>query len=197
MAIDLARLGTVLQSESWQKSVRILTHWKIWRRARHVKSSSRPKTILTKQGHTIEYYEQDATSVKLQFDEIDTVLARLYSFTEEELDFIINYDIKYRMGVDGGDDAAYVQPILQALAGLGGKGKMADVLDKVLALMKPVLKDVDFQPLASDPETPRWRNAAQWARNTMVQDGLIKSDSPRGTWEMTDAGRAFVKQRSK
>jgi len=135
--------------------------------------------------------------VKLQFDEIDTVLARLYSFTEEELDFIINYDIKYRMGVDGGDDAAYVQPILQALAGLGGKGKMADVLDKVLALMKPVLKDVDFQPLASDPETPRWRNAAQWARNTMVQDGLIKSDSPRGTWEMTDAGRAFVKQRSK
>ena len=23
-----------------------------------------------------------------------------YGFTEEELDFIINYDIKYRMGVD-------------------------------------------------------------------------------------------------
>ncbi len=31
-------------------------------------------------------------------DEIDTVLARHYGFTEEELDFIINYDIKYRMG---------------------------------------------------------------------------------------------------
>jgi len=32
-------------------------------------------------------------------DEIDRVLAKHYGFTEEELDFIINYDIKYRMGV--------------------------------------------------------------------------------------------------
>jgi hypothetical protein len=29
---------------------------------------------------------------------IDESLARHYGFTEEELDFIINYDIKYRMG---------------------------------------------------------------------------------------------------
>jgi hypothetical protein len=33
-------------------------------------------------------------------DEIDRVIAADYSFTEEELDFIINYDIKYRMGKD-------------------------------------------------------------------------------------------------
>ena len=32
--------------------------------------------------------------------EIEVVLARHYGFTEEELDFIINYDIKYRMGRD-------------------------------------------------------------------------------------------------
>ena len=31
-------------------------------------------------------------------DEIDTILAQHYGFTPEELDFIINYDIKYRMG---------------------------------------------------------------------------------------------------
>ena len=31
-------------------------------------------------------------------NEIDYVLAQHYGFTEEELDFIINYDIKYRMG---------------------------------------------------------------------------------------------------
>jgi len=31
-------------------------------------------------------------------DEIDIVLAEHYGFTPEELDFIINYDIKYRMG---------------------------------------------------------------------------------------------------
>jgi hypothetical protein len=32
-------------------------------------------------------------------DEIDRVLAKHYGFTDEELDFIINYDIKYRMGL--------------------------------------------------------------------------------------------------
>lgn len=31
-------------------------------------------------------------------NKIDTVLSECYGFTEEELDFIINYDIKYRMG---------------------------------------------------------------------------------------------------
>ena len=30
--------------------------------------------------------------------EIDELLAKHYGFTEEELDFIINYDIKYCMG---------------------------------------------------------------------------------------------------
>ena len=37
-------------------------------------------------------------------DDIDRLLGKHYGFTEEELDFIINYDIKYRMGVDTEDD---------------------------------------------------------------------------------------------
>ena len=39
-------------------------------------------------------------------DQIDSLLARHYGFTHEELDFIINYDIKYRMGkeLDSGED---------------------------------------------------------------------------------------------
>ena len=42
-----------------------------------------------------EYYPKRSKSI---IDEIDKVLAKHYDFTEEELDFIINYDIKYRMG---------------------------------------------------------------------------------------------------
>lgn len=38
-------------------------------------------------------------------DEIDRVLAEHYGFTAEELDFIVNYDVKYRMGRDAGDEA--------------------------------------------------------------------------------------------
>ena len=37
-------------------------------------------------------------------DEIDHALAVHYGFTDEELDFIINYDIKYRMGRDEEED---------------------------------------------------------------------------------------------
>lgn len=38
-------------------------------------------------------------------DKIDKVLAEHYGFMEEELDFIINYDIKYRMGAENEADA--------------------------------------------------------------------------------------------
>jgi len=38
-------------------------------------------------------------------DEIDRVLAKHYGFTNEELDIIINYDIKYRMGRDVEEEA--------------------------------------------------------------------------------------------
>jgi len=31
-------------------------------------------------------------------DKADTAFAKHYGFNDEELDFIINYDIKYRMG---------------------------------------------------------------------------------------------------
>ena len=91
-------------------------------------------------------------------------------------------------------EAAYYLPILNALVELGGSAKMQEVLDKVHKSMKPILKDVDHEPLASDPDMPRWRNSAQWARNTMRQEGLLKDDSPHGTWEITDAGKDRLKQ---
>lgn len=47
---------------------------------------------------TVESYVYKKKLSKPIIDEIDKVLARHYGFTEEELDFIINYDIKYRMG---------------------------------------------------------------------------------------------------
>ena len=53
---------------------------------------------MLKQGHEIEYDELDASTSKNLLDDIDKTLARRYGFTEEELDFVVNYDIKYRMG---------------------------------------------------------------------------------------------------
>jgi len=63
--------------------------------------------------------------------------------------------------------------------------------------MKGTLKDVDYDPLASDPEMPRWRNTAQWARNSMVKTGLLKADSRRGVWEISDDGRRVLSESSR
>jgi hypothetical protein len=46
----------------------------------------------------IRYEQFRPRTAKSIIDEIDRVLARNYRFAEEELDFIINYDIKYRTG---------------------------------------------------------------------------------------------------
>ena len=92
-------------------------------------------------------------------------------------------------------EQAYYRPILRALQGLNGSASLNDVLDQVLQVMRGELKEVDFEPLASEPEMPRWRNAAQWARNSMVKEGLLKSDSPRGIWEISDVGRRYLAEK--
>ena len=51
-----------------------------------------------------EFQEFRQSLSKPIIDEIDRILAQHYGFTDEELDFIINYDIKYRMGKDDGGD---------------------------------------------------------------------------------------------
>lgn len=40
----------------------------------------------------------------VRMQQIDRVLAQHYGFTDDELDFILNYDIKYCLGLDGGQE---------------------------------------------------------------------------------------------
>ena len=87
---------------------------------------------------------------------------------------------------------AYFKPILQVLNQMGGVGDMSEVLERLPKLMKGTLTDIDFEPLASNTEVPRWWNTAQWAQSAMVQAGLLKADSPRGVWEMTEAGHRLI-----
>lgn len=88
----------------------------------------------------------------------------------------------------------YYAPILRVLTEMGGSGKIGDVLYRVYDEMKAILKPEDKEGLPSDPRTPRWRNAAQWARNTMRREGLLRADSPRGMWEITEQGREWLER---
>ena len=63
---------------------------------------------------------------------------------------------------------------------------------QVGAAIEGQLKDVDRQFLKSDPKNPRWINTAQWARQTMVDDGLLRNNSPRGIWEVAEAGVKYL-----
>ena len=68
---------------------------------RNLRTEACDKTIRTRDGDEITYAEYHAWKSKPIMDEIDRALAAHYGFTDEELDFIINYDIKYRMGREG------------------------------------------------------------------------------------------------
>lgn len=88
---------------------------------------------------------------------------------------------------------AYCRYILEVLVENGGGGKTNEVLDLVGVKMKSVLKPKDYEPHVSDGKQIRWRNTAQWARNLMVnEDGRMKKTSPRGLWEISKEGRAWL-----
>jgi hypothetical protein len=78
------------------------------------------------------------------------------------------------------------QPILQALYEGGGSEKTSEVLDRVGDMLANKLKKSDRAKLSHGEV--RWRNTAQWERNEMVEEGLLKKNSPRGLWELTEKG---------
>ena len=58
--------------------------------------------------------------------------------------------------------------------------------------MKDILKPLDYEPHKSDGKSIRWRNSAQWARNTMVnEDGRMKK-TKNGIWEISEKGRKWL-----
>ena len=83
------------QSGWWQKGDEL---------TRAIRSSSKKKSITTKQGYLIEYDEINAAKEKHLIETVDGLLAKGFGLTDEELDFLVNYDIKYRLGADADED---------------------------------------------------------------------------------------------
>ena len=88
--------------------------------------------------------------------------------------------------------SAYSIPILRALIALGGEANLDAVLECVRATLADQLNSYDLDTLA-DGKTVRWRNTAQWARNSLREEGLIRDDTPRGVWGISEAGRKWLK----
>lgn len=87
----------------------------------------------------------------------------------------------------------YYIPLLETLIEMGGSGKAKDVVDKIGEKMKHKLTDSDRERLKTRAVL-RWRNTAEWARNTLKEKGLLKGDSPRGIWEISEKGRKYYEK---
>jgi hypothetical protein len=87
----------------------------------------------------------------------------------------------------------YRRPILEAISRLGGSALVNDILELVGEKMKGVLKPLDYERLPSGTDI-RWRNTAMWERFEMIKKGLLKPNSPNGTWEISDKGISELKK---
>ena len=87
---------------------------------------------------------------------------------------------------------AYYAPILRVIADTGGSCEARLVVEEVGRQLQGRLTPVDHQELPNGGT--RWRSRVQFARLRLVKDGLLCSDSPRGIWQISDAGRRALER---
>ncbi len=83
----------------------------------------------------------------------------------------------------------YGLPILRALVELRGSASTKRVLQRVFQLMETAneLREID-KSQRSDGQF-YWDNRTQDMRRELINKGFMKENSPRGIWEISDAGR--------
>ena len=84
-------------------------------------------------------------------------------------------------------------PLLETLRDLGGKSAVKTIRERLEPKIAPRLAEADYAPVSTGE--PRWWNAACWERHDLVRDGLLKNDSERGVWELSERGRQFLASR--
>jgi len=82
---------------------------------------------------------------------------------------------------------AYELPILKVLADNGGRAPASEVIVEVGNLIGDQLMPLDREHLETGDL--RWHKRVQFTRLRLVERGLVRKDSPRGVWEITDDGR--------
>lgn len=80
----------------------------------------------------------------------------------------------------GTPQSSFRQPIVDVLTRLGGRARAKDVLNAIEDIMS--LSSADRRKLRTGQVV--WKNKAQWARQQLKDDGVLKRDSARGWWEL-------------
>jgi hypothetical protein len=78
-------------------------------------------------------------------------------------------------------------PLLMTLLKFGGRAQAKDVRAVLGPIMAPKLSEGDYENVSTGD--PRWWNATCWERSDLVKEGLMRDDSERGVWEISEAGK--------
>jgi Mrr N-terminal domain len=148
---------------------------------------------------------RDATFTRLlqrvrSFDDTaDLVIERMLDATEEQE---LSEEHKVvATGVGRGPRAApgsilpekdYWPALLLVLVERGGRAPANDVIEEVGKRLADKLLPRDWEELAIGEI--RWRNRVRFARLRLKERGMLRADSSRGVWEITDAGRTFLER---
>ncbi|MBS3952333.1 MAG: winged helix-turn-helix domain-containing protein [Methylomicrobium sp.] len=78
--------------------------------------------------------------------------------------------------------------IITALKNMNGSGHVQQILAAMELQLAGQLLAHDLENVASGKQLV-WQNNVCWERNKMVKQGILKNDSLRGIWELTEAYR--------
>ena len=71
---------------------------------------------------------------------------------------------------------------IESLKTFGGSARKIEVEDEMERRLRGILTDADYELVGEG--IPRWRKSAEWMRYHLVQEGILKANSPRGIWEL-------------
>jgi hypothetical protein len=93
------------------------------------------------------------------------------------------------------DGPALEEAVRGCMRCLGGRAGRADVLAALREELRGRLGPLDLEVLPSG--VPRWEAHVAKARQRLVRQGVIRGDSPRGVWELSDLTRSTTYRRSR
>jgi len=91
-------------------------------------------------------------------------------------------------------EVAFYKPILAALVARGGKATIREMMADLEVSMGTTFTEHDWIAVPSDPNRIRWQKTAGWARYELGLKGYTRVNSPIGIWEITDAGREWLRE---
>lgn len=125
-------------------------------------------------------------------DNVETTVWKILRLVDKKSNREIPKELSLRSTGELTPPSEFWRPILGTLVERGGRASRTEIHKIVERKMGSRLKPSDYEP--NRDGTAKWAKQVDYQRLAMVHEGLLKSDSPRGTWEITDQGRAWLSQ---